>query len=129
MRKLKLLIFYCGLAVTAGQVAASQVSIDEDYMQVMDDRQKSLTSNIALKDAGNAVEDVKELGEMFAEVEAYYAQKGNAADAVGWSRESRDYAATITKYVAANDFDSASQTSVKMAKTCKECHRVYKEDK
>jgi flagellar basal body rod protein FlgB len=128
MSKLKWVVYGVLLAM-AGSVLAAQITLDEDYMQVMEDRQKSLTNNIALRNVPGANEDLKELGEMFAEVEAYYTQKGNAADAVGWAKTSGDYAVAITNYVAAADFDNASVTSVKMAKTCKECHSVYKKDK
>ena len=128
MRKLKLII-YCSLAVLAGNVAAAQVSIDEDYMQVMEDRQKSLTSNIALNNAKAAVEDAKALDAMFSDVETFYAQKGNANDAVNWTKESKGLTVAITKYVATSDFDTASVTAVTLAKTCKECHSVYKKEK
>ena len=128
MSKLKFVV-YGVLVAMAGSVLAAQITLDEDYMQVMEDRQKSLTNNVALQNAKGANEDLKELGEMFAEVESYYIQKGNAADAVAWAKESEDDAVAITNYVAAKDFDNASLTSVKMAKTCKECHRVYKKDK
>lgn len=127
MCKLKLIV-YSLLILMTGSVVAAQVSIDEDYMQVMEDRQKSLTSNLALKNAQAAAEDVKELKDMFAEVEEFYVHKGNADDAVNWSKESRDLAGAIEKYVASSDFDTASQTSATLAKNCKSCHRVYKKD-
>jgi hypothetical protein len=127
MRKLNSVLYFT-LAVITGSVLAAEVSIDEDYMQVMEDRQKSLTSNIALKNGQAAVEDAKELDQMFNDVGAFYAHKDNAADAVNWTRESKDLAAAITKYVASNDFDTASMKAVSLAKTCKECHSVYKKD-
>lgn len=127
MRKWKSVLYFT-LAVTTGSVVAAEVSIDEDYMQVMEDRQKSLTSNIALKKAQEAVADAKELDEMFNDVEAFYAHKENATDAVNWTKESKDLALAITKYVASNDFDTASMKAVSLAKTCKECHSVYKKE-
>ena len=127
MRKWKSVLYFT-LAVTTGSVLAAEVSIDEDYMQVMEDRQKSLTSNIALKNGQAAVEDAKELDQMFNDVESFYAHKDNATDAVNWTKESKDLAVAITKYVASNDFDSASMKAVSLAKTCKECHSVYKKD-
>ncbi len=127
MRKLKSILYF-GFAVMTGSVVAAEVSIDEDYMQVMEDRQKSLTSNIALKNGQAAVEDARELDQMFNDVGAYYAHKGNATDAVNWTRESKELAVAITKYVASNDFDTASVKAVTLAKTCKECHSVYKKD-
>ncbi|HET7833151.1 MAG TPA: hypothetical protein VFK88_09325 [Gallionella sp.] len=128
MRKWNWIIYFSCL-VMAGSVAASQVTVDEDYMQVMEDRQKSLTSNIALNNTKAAVEDAKALNEMFSDVETFYAQKGNANDAVNWTKESKGLTVAITKYVATKDFDTASVKAVTLAKTCKECHSVYKKDK
>lgn len=125
MHNLKIIV-YGILVLMTGSVVAAQVTIDEDYMQVMEDRQKSLSSNIALKNSQAALGDAKSLEESFNDVETFYALKGNATDAVTWSKESRDLAVTIQKYVASNDFDTASQTSVTLAKTCKTCHRIYK---
>jgi predicted DNA-binding protein len=127
MRKLKIFL-YLSLVAMTGSVVAAQSTVDEDFMQIMEDRQKSLSSNISLKNATAAREDVKELEDMFNEVEAFYVHKGNATDAVNWSKESKELAAAIEKYVASNDFDTASQTSATLAKTCKTCHRVYKKD-
>ncbi|BBJ00504.1 hypothetical protein FGKAn22_21960 [Ferrigenium kumadai] len=112
-------------ALLSGSVLASQVTVDEDSMQLMDDRNKSLSSNIALKDASSAKEDARALAEMFADVETYFAQKGKG-DAVDWSKQSRELSAEITRYVAANDFDHASQSAVTLSKTCKACHQIYK---
>jgi hypothetical protein len=127
MRKLKLLLYFSLVAITGG-VFAGEISVDEDYMQVMEDRQKSLASNIALKNSQAAVEDAKELDQMFNDVETFYVHKGNALDAVTWTKESKDLAIAITQYVATNDFDTASIKAVSLAKTCKECHSVYKKD-
>jgi hypothetical protein len=127
MRKVNLLLYFSLVAITGG-VFAGEISVDEDYMQVMEDRQKSLASNIALKNGQAAVEDAKELDQMFNDVETFYVHKGNASDAVTWTKESKDLAVAITQYVATNDFDTASVKAVSLAKTCKECHSVYKKD-
>ncbi len=109
----------------SGGVLANQAVVDEDSMQLMDDRNKSLSSNIALKDATSAKEDARALAEMFADVEQYFVQKGKN-DAVDWSKQSRELSAEITRYVAANDFDHASQSAAALSKNCKACHRIYK---
>ena len=126
MNKLKLIV-YSLLVMTATSVIAGEISIDEDYMQVMEDRQKSLSSNISLKKVNAALNDAKSLEESFNDVETFYVHKGKE-DAVNWSKESRELAVSIQKYVASNDFDTASQTSVALAKTCKTCHRSYEKD-
>lgn len=112
------------VAITAPIAAYSEV--DTDFMTAMDDLNKSLTSNVALRDAKAAASDATEMQKMFDEVEAFFLKKADAADGVKWAQESRDLAASIAKSVAANDFGSASQTAVTLSKTCKACHKIYK---
>lgn len=114
---------YIALSVT---LLSAYAAVDADSMQVMEDTQKSLSSNIALKAGKGALADARELEEMFKEVEAFFEKKGNAADGVTWSQESRTLAASVAKAVAANDFDAAAQKAVSLAKTCKACHAIYK---
>lgn len=121
-------VFFVALAAIAGSVVAAQVSVDEDYMQVMEDRQKSLANNIAQQNADGATEDAKELEVMFKDVIEFYAAKGKE-DAINWARESEGLAVAINKYVASNDYDTAATTAIALAKTCKSCHRVYKQPK
>jgi len=126
MRK-KILKFGLHLALTGALLSAYASVVDADLMQVMEDKQKSLSSNISLKNAKDALADAKELEEMFKEVGTFYEQKGNAADAVTWSKESRELAGVVVaQAIAANDFDTASKKSVTMAKNCKACHQAYK---
>lgn len=112
------------VVITAPIAAYSEV--DTDFMTAMDDLNKSLTSNVALRDAKAAASDATEMQKMFDEVEAFFLKKADAADGVKWAQESRDLAASIAKSVAANDFGSASQNAVTLSKTCKACHKIYK---
>lgn len=117
------------LTLVGGSVLATQLAVDEDSMQLLDDRNKSLASNIALRDAASARGDAEALAAMFAEIEAFYAQKGQADDAVSWSRQSRQLADDISGHVAAKDFDRAAETAVTVSKICKSCHDAYKLDR
>ncbi len=110
----------------AGFLLSAYASVDADSMLIMEETQKSLSSNIALKSAKGALADARELEEMFKEVEDYFVKKGNAIDGVTWSQESRVLASAVTKAVTANDFDSAAQKAITLAKTCKACHAIYK---
>ncbi|HXU92343.1 MAG TPA: hypothetical protein VFP33_01670 [Gallionella sp.] len=125
MKVHKLRFAWLAAALLSGGVLAGQAVVDEDSMQLMEDRNKSLSSRIALKDAAGAKEDAQALAEMFADVETYFAQKGKG-DAVDWSKQSRELSADISRYVAAKDFDHASQSAVTLSKTCKTCHQTYK---
>jgi hypothetical protein len=123
----KIIQFGIYVALTGVLLSAYASVVDADLMQVMEDRQKSLSSNISMKNAKGAMADAKELEEMFKEVGAFYEQKGNAPDAVTWSKESKEIAGVVVaQALAVNDFDTASKKSVTMAKTCKACHQMYK---
>jgi len=126
MRK-KLIRFGTYVALMGILLSASASVVDADSMQLMEDRQKSLSSNIATKDVKSALADAKELETMFKEVAAFYEQKGNASDAVAWSKENREIAGVVVaQALVAKDFDTASRQSVTMAKNCKACHQLYK---
>ncbi|WP_020167230.1 MULTISPECIES: hypothetical protein [Methylotenera] len=104
----------------------SYSEVDEDFMTAMEDLNKSLTSNLALKDVAASASEASEMQKMFDEVEAFFLKKADAADGVKWAQESRDLSALIAKSVSANDFDAASQNAVALSKTCKACHKIYK---
>jgi hypothetical protein len=107
-------------------MASCWAAVDADLMQSMDERQKSLSSHLALKNAKGASQDAREMEDMLKEVEAHFVQKGNAPDGVQWSVESRQLASGVVDAVNHADFAGASQKAVAMAKNCKACHQIYK---
>ena len=84
----KLIVFGAVLSVCAG-LAWAATELDMDLMQNIDDTNKSLASNIALKDGKAAIADAKSMNAMFDTVETYFVQKGDAANAVDLSKKSR----------------------------------------
>lgn len=109
-----------------GIVLSAYAAVDADLMQSMDEKQKSLSSHLALKDAKGALQDAREMEDMLKEVETHFVQKGNAPDGVSWSQESRQLASGVAQAVSAHDFTGASQKAVLLAKNCKACHQIYK---
>ena len=114
------------LLALAGGVRSAQDELDTDLMHSIEDTNKSLASNIAVKEAKNASSDARELGEMFAQVEAFYVRKGDAADAVELAKKSRELSARILQSVSASDFGAATDTATTLSRTCKTCHNFYK---
>lgn len=114
------------LLLAAGVVKSAQSELDTDLMQAIEDTNKSLSSNIALKNAQASTADAKELGEMFAKVETFFVEKGDAHDAVDLAKKSKDLAGDIVKSVAASDFDTATNASTTLSRTCRTCHTFYK---
>jgi len=126
MRKV-ILSFGAALVFVAG-ICLAEAELDTDLMQSIDDTNKSLASNIALKNAKASIADAKELAGMFEKVEAYFVQKGNAANAVELTKKSKDLTIAVVQSVAAGDFDKATDSATALSRTCKTCHTFYKKE-
>lgn len=122
-----LIVFGAVLAVTAG-LAFAAVELDTDLMQNIDDTNKSLASNIALKDGKAAIADAKSMNAMFGTVETYFVQKGDAANAVDLTKKSRELTLTIVNAVTSGDYDAATDAATTLSRTCKTCHTFYKKE-
>ena len=123
----KLIVFGAMLCVSAG-LALAAVELDTDLMQNIDDTNKSLASNIALKDGNAAIADAKSMNAMFGTVETYFVQKGDAANAVDLTKQSRELTLAIVNAVTANDYDAATDAATTLSRTCKKCHTFYKKE-
>jgi hypothetical protein len=115
------------LATVAG-LALAAAELDTDLMQNIDDTNKSLASNIALKNSKEAIADAKSMNEMFGHVETYFVQKGDAANAVDLTKKSRELTLTIVNSVTSNNFDAATEASTTLSRTCRSCHTFYKKE-
>ena len=114
------------LTLLASGVRSAEDGFGTELMQSIEDSNKSLASNIALKEAKGASADAKELADMFAKVQTYYAQKGDAADAVELARKCHDLTLKIQSSVTANDYSTATGAATDLSRTCKTCHNFYK---
>jgi hypothetical protein len=122
-----LIVFGAVLAVSAG-LAVAAVELDTDLMQTIDDTNKSLASNIAVKDGKAAIADAKSMNAMFGTVETYFVQKGDAANAVDLTKKSRELTLTIVNAVTSGDYDAATDAATTLSRTCKTCHTFYKKE-
>ncbi|MFL6633879.1 MAG: hypothetical protein ACJ8HJ_16365 [Massilia sp.] len=123
----KLIAFGAVLSISAG-LALAAVELDTDLMQNIDDTNKSLASNIALKDGKAALADAKSMTTMFDTVETYFVQKGDAANAVELTKKSRELTLTIVDAVTSSDYDKATDAATTLSRTCKTCHTFYKKE-
>lgn len=121
----KALAAFAVLLAIAGGVRSAE-ELDVDLMHAIEDSNKSLASNIALKDAKGATIDAKDLAEAFATVEAYYVKKGDAADAVDLAKKSKELSTQIQESVSKNDFGTATDIATTISRNCKTCHSFYK---
>lgn len=125
MRKVSL-IFLGFLLVLTTSVKSAQAELDMDLMQAIEDTNKSLSSNIAIKDQKASTSDAKELEQMFSKVETYFVEKGDAPDAVDLATKSKELSLEIVKSVTAQDFDSATNAATTISRNCRTCHTFYK---
>ena len=120
------LVVLGALLALAGTARSDQAELDTDLMHSIEDSNKSLASNIAIKEGKGASSDAKELAEMFAQVEAFYVKRGDAADAVELAKKSRALSAQILQSVSTSDFGAATDSATTLSRTCKTCHNYYK---
>jgi hypothetical protein len=117
-----------GVLATVAGLALAAAELDTDLMQNIDDTNKSLASNIAIKDSKAAIADAKSMDEMFSHVETYFVQKGDAVNAVDLTKKSRELAVSIVNSVTANNFDAATESATTLSRTCRACHTFYKKE-
>ena len=120
------IIAVVALLALAGTARSDQEELDTDLMHSIEDSNKSLASNIAIRQGKGAGTDAKDLAEMFAQVEAFYVKRGDAADAVELAKRSRALSGQILQSVSASDFGSATDSATTLSRTCKTCHNYYK---
>jgi hypothetical protein len=114
------------LLLVAGAAWSAEVEMDTDWMKAIEDANKNLASNIALKNAKGSAADAKELEELFVKVDAFFVEKGDAHDAVDLSKKSLELTREISRSVSAGDFDAATNSATTLSRTCRSCHTFYK---
>jgi len=124
----KALIFLAATAAFVSAVQSAPTEMGMDLMQSIEDANKNLSSNIALRDAKATLADANELDGLFAQVESHFVARGDAANAVELSKKSRTLTAQIVKSVGSNDFTTATDAATDLSRTCRTCHTFYKKE-
>jgi len=116
------------LVGAATLLAPAHAELGMDLMQNMEDVNKSLSSNLSLREAKGALADATELDGLFTQVESHFVARGDAANGVELSRKSRGLAQQIVKAVAAGNFEHATDAATELSRTCRTCHTFYKKE-
>ncbi|HEY0062546.1 MAG TPA: hypothetical protein VGC21_10520 [Telluria sp.] len=124
MRKSHSLAF--ALLLAAGATLAADTEMDTDWMRSIEDANKSLSSNIALKNAKGATADTRELDDLFVKVVDFFEAKNDAHDAVDLSKKSLELTRSISRSVNSGDFDAATGSATELSRNCRSCHTFYK---
>ena len=111
------------LSVTA---AAQNLFDFDEWMQRIDDGSQNLQRHIAARDPKAASGAAQEIEELYGLMEKFFEMRGNADDAVRWSREGRQFAARAQSDIAAGRFGSAKRNALAIAHGCRDCHFNYK---
>jgi len=98
----------------------------DDWMQRIDDGSQDLQRHIATRDRDAANGAAREIEELYALMEKFFEKRGNADDAVRWSREGREFAVKAQADIAARRFASARRNALAIAHGCRDCHFNYK---
>lgn len=114
------------LVLVTGLVFAAAAELDTAIMESLEVVSESLASNIALADVAAARTDAADLQSLFAEVQAHFAARGDAVDAVEYAKKSRELAGAVRVALEAGKFDDAANAASEIGRTCKACHRKYK---
>ncbi len=123
----KLFIPLGGLFLAIGVAHAASAVLDMDLMQNVEDVNKSLASNIALRDAAASIKDAQELHELFKSVEGHYLAKPDAPDGLELSRKSLSLTQKIQEQVGSKNFEGAQDAATELSRTCRACHTFYKQ--
>jgi hypothetical protein len=116
------------LILLLASASLAEMELDTDLMQTIEDVNKRMSSNIALKDIEAAKSDSKELTELFDKVESFFLKKGNAENAVELAKKSKGLTIEIVKAIESKNFTLASDSATALSRTCKTCHTFYKSE-
>ena len=125
VRSLVRIFAVMALMVVVGARAQSILEFDR-WMQAIERRSQSVQRSLAARDAGTAIADAREIGELYGRLEQFFLQRANAASAVKLSQEGRELSASVVRSVAAGDFTAASNAAISVARACRDCHLEYK---
>jgi len=126
MRKVSVLIGTCMLVALALTLAAQA---PQDLSPVMKDVQATNTSlrmNLMNNVAADVAKDAEKLQQDFTQAQGFF-KAMKAQDAVDMAKANADAAGEIMKAAKGNNLDAAKAPSDVIAKSCKSCHAVHRE--
>jgi cytochrome c553 len=108
-------------------VAVPQSLFDfDDWMQRIDDQSQDLQRHIGARNVPAAKDSAREIEELYDLMEKFFEKRGEAADAVRWSREGADWARQAQLNLDAKKFTAAKRNALAIAHGCRDCHYHYK---
>jgi hypothetical protein len=117
----------CVLLAGVFSLAVAEDAFDfDDWMQRIDDGSQNLQRQIAARNRAAASAQAREIEDLYARMEQFFEQRGDAADAVRYSREGRVFASRAQRELATNGFEAARHNALAIAHGCRNCHIAFK---
>jgi len=115
------------LALVLSCAAGAQSVFDfDDWMQRIDEQSQDLQRHIEKRDGAAATLSARDLEQLYGLMEQFFEKRGDAADAVRWSREGREFAQRAQAELAGKRFTAAQRHALAIAHGCRDCHFNYK---
>jgi len=122
-----MIFFAITFALAGGTVSAESDFDFEELMNDVETKTQNVQNNIAAKDFATAGKEAKELQDAFKLVEGYFADRGDAADAVTNAQDYQKKAEAIQNALSAGDANTAASVASDFSKQCRgACHDKYK---
>src|SRR6266705_5452694 len=126
MRKVSVLIGICMLVAVALTLAAQAPTDLSPIMKDVAATQTSMNMNFMNNAAADVAKDAAKLQEDFTQARGFF-KAMKAQDAVDWAQGNIDAAGEVVKAAKANNLDVAKASATTIAKSCKACHAVHRE--
>lgn len=115
------------LALVLPSVAVPQsLFVFDDWMQRIDEQSQDLQRHIDARDVAAAKLSAREIEELYDLMEKFFEKRGEAANAVRWSRAGADWARAAQGDLDARRFKAAKRHALAIAHGCRDCHDQYK---
>jgi len=122
-----MIFFAITFALAGGTVSAESDFDFEELMNDVETKTQNVQNNIAAKDFATAGKEAKELQDAFKLVEGYFADRGDASDAVANAQDYQKKAEAIQSALSAGDANAAASVASDFSKQCRgACHDKYK---
>ena len=124
-RGARIVVGFALCALSLGAAAQNILDFD-DWMQRIDDGSQDLQRQIAARDAKAASATAREIEELYGLMEKFFEKRGDAVDAVRFSREGFAFARRAQSELAAGRFGNARRNALAIAHGCRDCHFNFK---
>jgi hypothetical protein len=128
---MKTWVFACACVLVFGLTVAALANdegdqYDKAFMKPAIAANAAMQKDVMGGDMDMAATDAGKLGDAFASVAGFWANKGNVLDAIKFAKNIQTAAAAVQKAAAAGDKDGAAAAAKMVAANCGGCHMAHR---